>query len=648
MSVEAVRPGHSSNKNIQYVQVSLTLIRKLDVARRWFALIVGGIACAVITGCPQAAKSPAGKSKQAVAPAIQTAPAAAAGSTEHSAAAANPQKTTPASSDTQRLIDDAQAAYKSGLANYNAGKLDLARADFDHAVDLMLTSGRDLRNDPVLSDAFEHLVDNVNAVEMLALKQGNGFSPAEPTLVELANDVTFPVDPNIKATAEAELKTTQSDLPLVMNDYVASYINFFSNSPKGHSTILNTLQRAGRYREMIQQVLRDEKVPQDLIYQAVAESGFKPQALNARSGAAGMWQFMPYSMNGMTRNAWFDERFDPLKSTHAYARYIKELYNQFGDWYLAMAAYDWGPGNVQRAVQRTGYADFWELYRRNALPTETKNYVPIILAATIMAKNPGQYGLNGEIDPPLVVDTVSTNYAIDLRLVSDLVEIPVADVAALNPSLLRMQTPNNIPFDLHIPAGTKPLFDERVGQIPEEKRASWRYHLLTDQDTLESVARTYHVAPTEVAAVNRIGADGDLSQSDALILPVAPAVAPSVVHASRYKTRKGDTVVTVADRFGVTTAQLRHWNKLQGSRLTPGRMLAVSEPIHLAPRGVGSRHRRGRGHAAARGTSHSSSHSRSSSRTASGGKKKAATLRAASSSRHSPAPAGTGPTKTKH
>ena len=145
---------------------------------------------------------------------------------------------------------------------------------------------------------------------------------------------------------------------------------------------------------MISKNLREEGVPQDLIYLAVAESGFQPQALNARSGAGGMWQFMPYGAYGLARNGWFDERFDPEKSSLAYAQYMKTLYNQFGDWYLAMAAYDWGPGNVQRAVMRTGYADFWELYRRNVLPGETKNYVPGIIAAIIMAKNPEQYGLD--------------------------------------------------------------------------------------------------------------------------------------------------------------------------------------------------------------------------------------------------------------
>ena len=168
-----------------------------------------------------------------------------------------------------------------------------------------------------------------------------------------------------------------------------------------------------------------------------------------------MWQFMPWGTYGLDHTAWYDERFDPIKATHAYAREIKKMYDQLGDWYLAMAAYDWGPGNIQKAVQRTGYADFWELYRRNNLPQETKNYVPVFLAVTLMAKNPKQYGLEDITpDPPLVIDTVTTNYAVDLRLVSDIVSAPVQEIEGLNPSLLRMSTPPEESFDLHLPAGT--------------------------------------------------------------------------------------------------------------------------------------------------------------------------------------------------
>jgi membrane-bound lytic murein transglycosylase D len=279
------------------------------------------------------------------------------------------------------LIDQVEQAYAQGQAAYRKGDLVGARTDFDRAVDLMLASGMDIKADQQLQDEFDRIVDGVNGLEMEALKQGNGFQPKEePTPAEVASDVTFEVDPNIVAKARADLATTKSDLPLMVNDYVAAYINFFANTQRGHNTLLHSFQRAGRYRAMIQRVMAEEGVPQDLIYLAVAESGFNPRAIGpaTRAGgrAGGMWQFMPTGSYGLVRNAYVDERFDPEKSTRAYARYMKFIYDQLGDWYLSMAGYDWGAGNVQRAVQKTGYADFWELYKRNNLPVETKNYVP--------------------------------------------------------------------------------------------------------------------------------------------------------------------------------------------------------------------------------------------------------------------------------
>jgi membrane-bound lytic murein transglycosylase D len=253
-----------------------------------------------------------------------------------------------------------EAAYAAGEADYGKGQLADAKVQFDHAVDLMLSCGIDIRGNAQLSDEFDRIVDKVNGLEMDALKQGNGFVPQEePTPADVASDVTFSVDPNLVAKATAELATTKSDLPLVINDYVATFINFFANTPRGHNTLLHSFERAGLYKGMIQRVLAEEGVPQDLIYLAVAESGFQPRAVNRRSRAGGMWQFMPMGDYGLSRNGYVDERFDPEKSTRAYGRYMKFLYDQLGDWYLAMAAYDWGAGNVQRAVQKTGYADFW-------------------------------------------------------------------------------------------------------------------------------------------------------------------------------------------------------------------------------------------------------------------------------------------------
>jgi membrane-bound lytic murein transglycosylase D len=502
----------------------------------------------------------------------------------------------PQSAEQQRvhnLIEQVEAAYARGDADYRKGMLAEAKVEFDRAIDLMLSSGIDIRSNQQLSDEFDHIVDQVNGLEMEALKQGNGFVPKEEiTPAEAASDVTFAVDPNLVAKARADLATTKSDLPLVMNDYIAAYINFFAYTQRGHNTLLHSFQRGGRYRAMIQRVLAEEGVPQDLIYLAVAESGFNPRALNPRSHAGGMWQFMPKGNYGLERNAYVDERFDPEKSTRAYARYMKYIYDQLGDWYLAMAAYDHGAGNIQREVERTGYADFWELYKRHELPTETANYVPQILAAIIIANHPTQYGFDEvTLDPPVLTDTVTVNHSIDLHLVSDLVGAPVDELEALNPSLLRMVTPSDSSFDLHLPAGTADLFSQRVELIPEAHRNSWRYHAIAAGDTVASVANEYRVRPAELAGANQLAETDSLEGKDALIVPVAPELAPST-RMAWYTTRRGDTLVTIADRFGVSLAQLRRWNDLTGTgvKVEAGRRLHVAEPVVQAHGSTKRRH----------------------------------------------------------
>jgi membrane-bound lytic murein transglycosylase D len=495
----------------------------------------------------------------------------------------------------QDLTARAEASYKSGIANYNANRLDAARMDFDAAVDAMLSSGMDLKNDSQLSDEFEDLISRINSLELIALKQGNGFSPkVEDAPLDAASDITFAPDPVLVGKVTAELKTTISDLPLVINEYVAGWINAFSNSPGRRATLKRSLERAGKYRAMITKILSDYGLPQDLIYQAITESGFQPQVVNRSSGAGGMWQFMPFAgAYGLERNGYFDERFDPEKSTIAYAKYMKYLYTQFGDWYLAMAAYDWGPGRVQHVVSRTGYADYWELYRRGNLPAETKAYIPGLIAAIIMAKNPQQYGLTDLTpDAPVLSDKITTSYAIDMRLVADLTDSTVADVVAINPALLRLSTPNDIPYELHIPVGTRATFVDRLQSIPEQNRATWRFHVVKDGETLDQIAASLHVRAADVAEYNELKPGQPVELGDELVVPIAVS---SASHGQqRYTMRRSDTLVTVADRFGVTVEQLREWNKLSSSRVAPNRSIYVAEPVRLAP-GTRSGHgRKGR------------------------------------------------------
>jgi membrane-bound lytic murein transglycosylase D len=418
---------------------------------------------------------------------------------------------------------------------------------------------------------------------MAAFKEGDGFAEQqpEPAPIDEANQVTFPADANVIAKAEADLKNTQSDLPLMINEYVAGYINYFSSHGRGVFEAAWT--RSGRYREMILRIFKEEGIPQDLIYLAQAESGFKPLALS-RARARGMWQFMASRGvgYGLRRSWWVDDRQDPEKATRAAARHLKDLYNQFGDWYLAMAAYNSGPGNVQQAVRRTGYADFWELYKRNVLPSETKNYVPIILAMTIMSKNPAQYGLDAvQPDPAMKYDVVKVDYPVDLRLVAECVDVPVEQMIDLNPSLLRRTTPKDQPFDLRLPPETKDKYEAAIATIPVEKRVAWRYYKVQPGDTLAGIARKYRTTEKAIAQANNLEGTA-LAPEAKLVIPVNGSANGKIVYsryASHYKTHTGDTVLTVAEDFGVPPDRLRRWNGLKGNGLRHGRVLVIYKPL---------------------------------------------------------------------
>jgi membrane-bound lytic murein transglycosylase D len=486
------------------------------------------------------------------------------------------------------LIAKVEKEYSAGQENYKAGHLEAARQNFDRAFDMLLGSDLQINSDPRLEAEFDRILEGTNGFEMQALQQGDGFTEqkSEPAPIDQANDVTYPVDANIKAKAEAEIKSTHSDLPLMMTDPVASYINYFSS--RGRGILENGLVRSGRYDEMMRRALKEEGVPQDLIYLAQAESGFHPLAVS-RVGARGIWQFMASRARGygLQRDWWVDDRQDPVKSTRAAARHLKDLYQQFGDWYLAMAAYNSGPGTVQSAVKRTGYADFWELYKRNVLPKETRNYVPIIVAVTIMAKNPAQYGLDHlEKENPAAYDTVTIDYPVDLRLVAECVDVSAADLQDLNPSLLRLTTPKGHQFELHLPVGTNEKFETAIAAIPPDMRVWWRYHKVQAGDTLASLAKTYRTTPKAIAEANNLEDGQELAPDSKLTIPIAPGkhastedTAAYARRLTRYKVRKGDTVQSVADNFGVPPAMVRKWNHLKGNSLVGRRIVYVHLPI---------------------------------------------------------------------
>jgi membrane-bound lytic murein transglycosylase D len=543
--------------------------------------------CAILagTGCePSQSKSTTAKpSAQATAPTVATAKPVP--SVPEQPVASTPVQTTNTSDPVENLIAQADKLYQAGKKEYEDGHLDAARQSFDQAFNVLLSSNLAVRDNPRLEKEFDKIVDGVRDLEQVALREGDGFSEQRSVSapIDEANDITFPIDPSLRAKAEAEIKTTKSDLPLMMNDQVAMFINYFS-STKGRHTLEHGLTRAGRYREMISATLKEAGVPQDLIYLAMAESGFQPLAVS-RAGARGMWQFMAGrgSEYGLERDWWVDDRQDPVKSTRAAALHLKDLYREFGDWYLAMAAYNTGPGNIQHAVERTGYADFWELYKRGVLPQETRNYVPIIVAVTIMAKNPAQYGLeNVTPDKPEPTDPVSINYPVDLRLVAECLDTSVDSLQALNPSLLRMTTPKDQTFTLNLPPGTKDKYETAITMIPPDMRTFWRYHRVEYGETLGSIAHKYHTSTGVIEEANNLTSE-EVVVGSKLIIPIAPGQAGEKVayshKATHYKVRKGDTLGSIADDFEVPVAKLKSWNRVKGNTVAVGRTLLIYKPL---------------------------------------------------------------------
>ncbi|MCL4402200.1 MAG: transglycosylase SLT domain-containing protein, partial [Acidobacteria bacterium] len=432
----------------------------------------------------------------------------------------------PAPDPAHVLMQKAEQRMQRGRRFYEVGESEPARAEFNAAVDLMLQAGdHPMADRQAWQRKLEGMVDAVHRYDLAGLGAAINLDEQrfEKAPLEDILQMTFPVDPKLKTKVKEQALATASQLPLSINDAVLGYIHYFTG--RGRKTLVAGYERAGRYREMIRRILGEEGVPQELIYLAQAESGFLPRAVS-RKAATGMWQFVAFrgQQYGLKRTAYTDDRLDPEKATRAAARHLRDLYQQFGDWYLAIAAYNCGPGVVEKAVERTGYADFWQLRERRVIPGETANYVPIILAMTIMAKNASAYGLEG-ISPDVAVayDDIDIVAATHLALVADLIDVSATELAQMNPALLKGVAPEG--YKLHVPKGTGQPLEAALERVPAQRRATWRIHRVAGGDTLASIGRRYNATPTSIAAVNP-ALGSELVEGERLLVPAA-AVRPA-------------------------------------------------------------------------------------------------------------------------
>jgi membrane-bound lytic murein transglycosylase D len=421
----------------------------------------------------------------------------------------------------EEAVGLAEAHFQKGRGFYHSGELDAARREFDLAVEKLM-DGLDCPEErAAVERRLEKMVEAIHHYDVEGL--GAGEDPDQPGFdrspLDEILEMTFAIDPKLKDKVKEELSATVSQLPLELNDAVVSYVNYFS-SERGRRIMAFGLRRAARYRPMISRVLAAEGVPLELMQLAQAESGFMPRAIS-RARAAGMWQFMASRGGeyGLQRSAYHDDRLDPEKATRAAARHLRDLYNEFGDWYLAMAAYNCGPMTVARAIERTGYADFWELRKRNVLPKETANYVPAILAMIIVTKNAKDYGLdNLEADPPLVYDTVEMAAPTNITLVADAAESPLPEIRELNPALLKAVAPAG--YAMRVPKDSSERVVAGLNAVPAARRLSWRLHKVSDGDTVAAIARRYAVTPAALSSANSADLMAGPEAGTVLAIPV--------------------------------------------------------------------------------------------------------------------------------
>jgi membrane-bound lytic murein transglycosylase D len=494
------------------------------------------------------------------------------------------------------LIAEADAHLAKGLAESKQGHLGSAREEFDRAVDLYLGAPGGAYATPRLADAYRRTLETIQVHDLETLAAGDGFTetPAEPASIDDLQDLSVPPTPSDemrKLAMETITQTAPADLPIEINDDVLACIDLYQGPLR--EWFAAALERGGRYLPHIREVFASEGVPQDLAYLALVESAFKTGALS-RAKAKGVWQFIPETGRrfGLTQDWWVDERSNPEKSTRAAARFLKELHDMFGDWNLAMAAYNWGPGRVSRALDRTGGEDYWSIRRTGYMPRETRNYVPMIHAAIVLAKAPEKYGFEITPEPALTYETVAVKEATDLRLVAECMGTGVWAVQQLNPELRRLATPNRS-FPLKVPTGRAEGVQKCLDEIPASKRVTFRTHTVARGQTLSSVARMYGAKVADVASANDLGSGKRLAKGTELIIPVArtaavkpPATtrAPQTASASEipappvrieHLVKSGDTLATIASRYGTTIRQLMAWNKLRGTRLAAGLTLTI-------------------------------------------------------------------------
>jgi len=431
-------------------------------------------------------------------------------------------------------------------------------------------------------ERFESALLNVVTQRLFTLEINTG-SIAAIESKRSVEELMAPMDVEMGASKFIVVDDRDGHIPLVRNKSVDQFISYFQN--KGRRQFEIWLDRFYQYGPMLIRILNEYELPEELAYLAMIESGLNPKAYS-KAKAAGMWQFM-YATGkkyGLKRNWYVDERRDPEKATHAAAKFLLDLYKEFDHWYLALAAYNSGPGRIHRASRLHQTSDFWQLH---SLPRETRNYIPYYLAAAIMCSDPESYGFKMPKTKPHKYEFVQIEQSADLTVLASSAGISLKTLKAYNPELRQSATPVEAAYQLKIPVGKKDQFESNFNSLPSDQRFAPQYvaHKVKRGESLWTISKKYRVSIHDLAAVNKIRNRHRLSIGQKLTIPVRRSNGGALLVSNsgptghkriKYKVKRGDTLGHIAEDYNTLARNIRRWNKLDyGQHIFPGQKLTI-------------------------------------------------------------------------